>query len=131
MTYLPNIPVMFVMASGGVAGAEEAFEKLKSAFKSLRGRKFYGAYQQKLNIYRACVAVRDVDNPKALGIDQWVIPCGKYMRRKIMNWKDHLSEIGTITNGMAEENEGRIDYSRPIVEYYHSEEELILYLPIK
>jgi hypothetical protein len=131
MAFLKHIPVMYVMSTNSVAGAREAFAKLEDALKDLRGRKFYGTYHPKTRIYRACVALRDVDDPKYYGLEAWVIPGGRYAKLKFGPWKDRVDEIGPAVDQMAEEHDGRVDESRPTIEFYRSEKELILYLPIK
>ena len=128
---LPNIPVMYVLSTNSTAGAREAFEKLERAIKDLRGRKFYGTFHPKTRIYRACVAIKDVDNPKIYGLDTWVIPGGRYVKRKFKDWHARIDQIGPTVDEMHAENENRVDNSRPTVEYYRSEKELILYLPVR
>ena len=123
---LDDIPVMYIKAEGGTAGARQAFHKLESGLPSLRGRRFYGTYQA--GEYRACVALLPNDHPESLGFDTWVIPGGNYFREKMTDWNQRIPEIGKRFDAMAE----RIltDYSRPSIEFYRSQSEVHLLLPM-
>lgn len=123
---LEDIQVMFVRAEGGSEGAKEAFDKLESRLPSLRGRKFYGTYHA--GEYRACVALRPEDDPSAMGLDVWVIPGGRYVRAKVKDWSRRIPEIGKTFTALAEQYPA--DPSRPSIEYYRSQQELILHLPV-
>lgn len=123
---LDDIEVMCVVADGGPAGAQQAFDKLESKLTSLRGRRFYGTYHA--GEYRACVACRPNDKPEDLGLDTWVIPGGKYIREKMMNWTQRIPEIGETFTALSEQYPA--DPSRPSIEYYRSQSELHLFLPV-
>lgn len=120
---LEDIKVMCVVAIGGLEGIKDAWDKLEAPLPSLKGRKFYGTYLN--GEYRACVALDD-DDPATLGLD--TIPGGTYVRRKIQNWSERTSEIGETFAAMAAEYP--IDPTRPEIEFYRSQKELILYMPI-
>jgi hypothetical protein len=126
---LPDVPVMYVESVTGLAGAVEAFDRLEARFPSLRSRKFYGTWEPPAGPYRACVAVEPGDDAAALGLPTWIIPGGKYSRRKMMNWEDNPPEIGRTFQRMREECEP--DTSRPSIEFYRSQKELVLFLPVK
>ncbi len=81
---LPDTVVMFVAGKAGkpiAAQAPEAFKALEAKLPSLRGRKFYGVVLK--DEYRACVAVDSSDDPRALPHPTWILPGGKYIRRRI------------------------------------------------
>jgi hypothetical protein len=126
---LDDIAVMYVESTTGIAGAAKAFETLEAPFASLRGRKFYGSVMPPHGPYRACVAIEPTDDVTALGFQTWTIPGGKYCRAKLQNWEQHLPEIGTTFERMRSENER--DTSRPSIEFYRSQRELLLFLPVK
>ena len=126
---LPEVQVMYVESSAGLAGASEAFDRLEARFPSLKGRKFYGTFQPPAGPYRACTAIEPTDDATALGLKTSAIPGGKYARRKLLNWQTRMPEIGTAFQSMAKE--GERDSSRPSIEFYRSEKELILFLPMK
>ena len=126
---LPEVQVMYVESATGLAGAAEAFDRLEARFPSLKGRRFYGTFQPPAGPYRACTAIEPGDDAPSLGLKTWVIPGGKYSRRKLLKWQARIPEIGETFQSMAKE--GERDSSRPSVEYYRSEKELVLFLPMK
>lgn len=72
---LEDIPVTYVAAENGPAGAAEAFRLLESRLPSLKRRRFYGSVQA--GEYRACVRTTPGDQPDAMGLLTWVIPGGR------------------------------------------------------
>lgn len=124
---LSDIPVMFVSAEGGTKGAFEAFRRLEARLPSLHRRRFYGTFTG--DEYRACVALCPEDDPAELGLNVWAIPGGRYARRKMRDWSERTVEIGMAFRSMADEHE--FDRGRPSIEFYKSEKELILLLPVK
>jgi hypothetical protein len=126
---LPEVQVVYVESGTGIAGASEAFDRLESRFPSLKGRKFYGTFQRPSGPYRACTAIGPNDDVPALGLETWVIPGGKYSRRKLTDWQARIPEIGKAFQSMAKEAEP--DPNRPCVEFYRSGKELVMYFPVK
>lgn len=127
---LNDIEVMFVQSPNGPAGAGEAFNKLETRLASLKGRKFYGTYQYSTGEYRACVALENDLEPKQLGFEVSTIPGGKYAQEKLKDWHQYVDEIPVIFQKMSQEFQERIDSNRPSIEFYKSQKELILLLPI-
>ena len=76
-TILKEIKILYVKAEGGPSGGKEAFDRLEAKV-GLKGRKFYGTYHN--DEYRACVAMREDDNPSELGLETGSIPGGKYVK---------------------------------------------------
>lgn len=126
---LPDVPVMYVESASGFAGASEAFDRLEAKFPSLRGRKFYGTWQPPAGPYRACVAIEPGDDASALGLPTWTIPGGKFVRQKLTNWEENRPEIGRTFQRMREGCEP--EAGRPSIEFYRSQKELLLFLPVK
>jgi hypothetical protein len=125
---LEDIQVMYLRADEGPVGARAAFEKIEAKLPALRGRKFYGTYQG--GEYRACVAVLPDDDAGKLGLQTWVIPGGLYVREKMTDWASRLPEIGNAFVAMADREKARVDAARPSIEFYRSQRELILFLPV-
>jgi len=123
---LNDIEVMCVVAEAGPADAQQAFDKLESNLKSLKGRRFYGTYHA--GEYRACVALLPDDKPDALGLETYVIPGGKYIRKKMTQWTKRLPEIGNTFIAMSKQYP--TDPTRPSIEFYRSQSELLLFLPV-
>ncbi len=94
----------------------------------MRGRKFYGTYQG--GEYRASVALLPRDDARQLGLQTWVIPGGLYVREKMTDWASRLPEIGNTFMAMADREKSRVDTTRPSIEFYRSQRELILFLPV-
>ena len=123
---LEDVKVMFVVSANGPQGAAEAFDRLEARLPSLKGRKFYGTLLN--GEYRACVAIEAQDAPAAMGLPTWVIPGGAYARRKLPRWSERLPEIGETFRAMAAEFPA--DPARPNVEFYRSQQELLLFMAV-
>lgn len=123
---LPDTPVMCVVAEGGLSGIRRAWDRLEAPFETFAGRRFYGVRWGEE--YRACVALKDGDNPETFGLERWSIPGGAYVSAKIDDWPRYTHEIPRRFSDL--EAGADIDTSRPEIEYYRTERELILYLPI-
>lgn len=126
---LEPIQVMYVESGSGIAGSAEAFSKLEKPLPTLKGRKFYGTYDCENGIYRACIKLEiENDKPKEWGFKITNIPGGKYVKDKIMDWVGKENLIGKIFTKLSKNN--LVDESRPSIEFYRSQRELILYLPV-
>lgn len=128
---LNDIPVMYLVAEGGTAGARDAFKRLEGKLPSLRGRKFYGTFQPVTGEYRACVALEPGDEPDRMGLTRGVIPGGLYAREKMKDWMSRIDDIGRTFTALSERQRDRVDTTRPSVEFYRSQNDLILLLPIR
>ncbi len=77
-----EIHVMFVRTSDEPIEIRRGWERLE-ALVSLRGRKFFGAFDASTREYRACVQVREDDDPAALGLESGTLPGGRYLRARL------------------------------------------------
>lgn len=124
---LSDIPVLYVTSPTGPQGAEDAFKKLENAINwQLKGRRFYGTMTG--DEYRACLAIKDKNEPELLGFPTWTIPGGKYAKAKIKDWIHHIPEIASTFNQLRKQYNH--DTTRPAIEYYESMKELNIFLPI-
>jgi len=126
---LPDTPVMFVAGQAGKSIAEQApraFEALEARLPSLKGRKFYGVVRGEE--YRACVAIDPSDDPGSLPHPTWIIPGGKYVRRRILNWEQHPDLIGPTIQALLRRPD--VDTSRSCLEHYRSQRELLVMVPV-
>ncbi len=123
---LKNVKVMYVTADS-MEKIKDAFNKLEAAMPSMKGRKFYGTFYK--GVYKACAAVRDDDDPSAIGLPTETIPGGKYVSGKMDNWQEQIGNIGNWFMDMTKKVNW--DESRPSIEFYRSMTELIMYLPVK
>jgi hypothetical protein len=121
--------VMFVAGDRGKPISEQApvaFDKLEGKLIRLKGRRFYGVVVDEE--YRACVAIRPDDNLDNLPGQTWVIPGGKFARRRLFHWEQQRHRIGPTMVQMRERTD--FDSSRYCIEYYRSQRELLLMAPI-
>ncbi|MDA4128947.1 MAG: GyrI-like domain-containing protein [Thaumarchaeota archaeon] len=124
---LEDIPVMFVRSRSGPKGAREAFDTLESRLANLKGRRFYGTFLN--GEYCACVARISTDEPATAKLEEGTIPGGVYARRKIDDWESKVPRLALMFEEMASQNP--VDVTRPSVEFYRSQKELILLLPVR
>jgi hypothetical protein len=125
-----DTPVMYVAGETGKPIAEQApkaFKQLEAKLFSLKGKKFYGAVLG--DEYRACVAIDPNDDPLSLPHPTWTLPGGKYVRRRIPNWEQHLDLIGPTCETLRRRSD--FDPSRPTIEYYRSQKELLVMVPVQ
>jgi len=127
-TVLDPIEVMSVKAVGGTKGAKGAFDLLESKLPSIRGRRFYGTYNPWTEEYRACVVKIQGDDASRIGLEEWTIPGGAYLTRKVDDWPSKMAELPKMFDELAAGQ--KVDTSRQSLEFYRSDRELVLYLPI-
>ena len=130
---IKDISVARAKSDDGPQGARRAFNALESKMETLRGRKMYGAFYKIAGDYFACVGL-DAEYPDDMGFEKGVIPGGLYARRKIADWEKHVSDIWPAFENMSQEMGElgyEVDIERPSVEFYRSQRELFLMLPIK
>ena len=129
ITQLEAIKTMYVVSENGLAGSKKAFETLEKPLSTLKGRKFYGLYYPQTDTYLACTRlIIETDQPKLWGFKIMEIPGGKYLQAKIKDWERNTKRIGETFSQMAQDNQ--VDPDRPSIEFYRSQKELILYLPV-
>jgi hypothetical protein len=105
--------------------APVAFRTLEASLPTLHRRRFFAALVGPE--YRACVATEDGNADPALS--RWVIPGGRYARRKI---RDYHAQVSAIGKNFAEMR-CRTDYdpSRPCVEVYRSQHDMYVMVPVR
>jgi hypothetical protein len=128
---MPSIPVLYVAGERGKPISQQAsaaFRRLEERLASLRGRKFYGVVVG--DEYRACVAVAPDDyDTAAMPLSSWTLPGGKYARHKIGDWEKHRDRIGPAIGALRHRPD--FDPTRPCIEYYRSQRELLLQIPVR
>lgn len=124
-----DISVMYVAGDPARPISEQAtivFDRLEAKLATLKGRRFYGVVLD--GAYRACVATRPDDDPDDLPHPTWSIPGGRYVRQKLANWEQHRHLIGPSMMRLRERTD--YDASPMCIEYYRSQRELLLMVPI-
>jgi len=127
---VPDTRVMYVAGEAGKPIAEQApkpFKELEAKLASLNGRKFYGVVLG--HEYRACVSIDPNDDPLALPHPTWVLPGGRYVRRRLSDWENNLHLIGPTFETLCRRSD--FDPSRPCIEYYRSQKELLVMVPVR
>jgi hypothetical protein len=119
---------MCVKAAGGTEGASQAFKTLESKLPTLKGRRFFGTFNPFMGEYRACVQAVEGENAESMGLETWTIPGGKYAKQKVPDWNSKLHELPRIFDDLAKGQS--VDKTRPSIEHYRSQDELIIYLPL-
>lgn len=123
--------LMCLESPNGPQNAAKTFEKLESRLGSLRGRKFYGLFKEEngRETYLACTRAEEGEDPERPGFISILLPIGKYDREKLADWENNIEKIPLVFREMRERN--IVDESRFSVEFYRSQKELFLMLPIK
>jgi GyrI-like small molecule binding protein len=122
-----EIAVQFVRAPDGMPGIRRAWDELE-AVVDLHGRHFYGAYDPVADDYRACVEVREGDDP-APGLESGTLPGGRYLCARLRGEPPGVYErIGPTFDEMTQR--AKPDETRPSLEHYRRRDEIELLLPI-
>jgi predicted transcriptional regulator YdeE len=124
-----DVSVMFKRVADEQVAISRAMADLEKAIGSLRGRKFYGAFDTDGGEYRVCVELRDGDEADALGLEVGTLPGGRYARvRLIGEPPDVYRLIGPTFERLAERSDR--DRDRPGIEFYRSRDVIDLLLPV-
>ena len=128
---LQEISVLRVKADMKGKGPSTAFNLLESKLLTLKGRKFYGTFRFTPGgeEYYACAVRIDSDDPERMQLEAGAIPGGWYARGKLMDWEKNLSKLPGLFEEMARTHD--VDPERPSLEYYRSQAEMHLFLPVK
>lgn len=126
-----DTPVAFIKVHG-TEHAAKAFDQLESKMSSLKGKKFFGIFNKEAGDYFACVQL-DENQPDAMGFETRTIPGGRYARTTIHDWPGKEQTIGPTFDLLKKESKEsghEIDSARPDIEFYRSQKELLLLVPI-
>ena len=119
---------MFVRTEDEPTEIGRGWERLE-AVVGLRGRTFFGAFDPSTREYRACVQVREGEDPAALGLESGTLPGGRYLRARLRGEPPEVYDrIAPTFAAMVER--ARPDATRPSIEFYRRRNEIDLLLPI-
>lgn len=126
-----ELPVLRVKADMQGAGPSAAFSTLEATLPSLRGRHFYGSFEElpEGERYYACVERVPSDPPPTAPVEEGRIAGGLYVRRKIEEWEGKLATLASHFRELHQTFDP--DSSRPSLEFYRSDSELHLLLPVR
>ena len=129
---LAPIPVLRVLADLNAGGPASAMARLEAKLPSIKGRKFYGTFRPTPagEEYFACVARVDSDDPIRMGLDVGEIPGGWYARRKITDWSKDLGQLARQFTEMIRILGENVDTGRPEIEFYRSQTEMFVLVPV-
>src|SRR5438128_7904018 len=120
---------MFVRAVDEPDAIRLAWERLEARIGALRGRKFLGAFDVATAEYRACVQIRDQDDPAAFGLQSATLPGGTYLRTRLPGEPPAVYEqSGSSFAALAEA--GIPKETRPSIEFYRRRDEVDRLLPV-
>ena len=121
--------VMFVRVADEQQAITRAWAELEDRVGSLRGLKFYGAFDAERHEYRACVQLRDDDGPDALGLETWTLHGGRYARVRLEGEPPAVyGLIAPTFETLAKRSDS--DPERPGIEFYRRRDVIDLLLPI-
>jgi hypothetical protein len=126
-----ELNLMCLKSLKGPLTAEQTFDLLENNLSTLKKKKFYGLSRLENNelTYLACVKIEDGDNIHAPGLFELNVPRGNYIRERIAEWMENLGQIPFIIDKVSADN--LVDPEKYIIEFYRSEKELVLLIPIK
>lgn len=78
-----DVRVMFKRTTDAQEAITRTWAEVEHAVGSLRGRKFYGVFDPDAGEYRACVQWREGDNAAVIGLEDGVLPGGRYARERL------------------------------------------------
>jgi hypothetical protein len=128
---IPNILLIVCRAAADRPDEiKAAWHTLESKLSTLKGRKFYGLSYSNASesAYYAGVAPLHAEEGAALGFPSLLLQGGKYARVKLMDWPNHTEEIPPIFDQL--ERAVSRDPTRPSLEFYRSQSELHLLVPL-
>ncbi len=126
----PALRLISAKAATFPEGTKDAFAAIESRLVTLRGRRMYGlvfSTQDGLE-YHAGLVPESESEEQQFGFPIIEIPAGLCVRTKLLDWSEHTDQIGPLIGQMIAQF--GIDPSRPTIEYYRSQRELHLLVPI-
>lgn len=126
---LKDMPALSRDVALDIATVQAAWQDFENAFDSLRGRKMMGLVYSHERVYRLSSVRLDRDGSIPLGLDETVIPGGRYLRLRLRG--DAPAIYGSIAD-VFEVLFQRADHDplRPHMEYYRREGEVDCLVPI-
>ncbi len=92
---------MFKRVADDPAAITRGWSELEEALGSLRGRKFYGAFDATIREYRVCVEIRKGDLPDELGLEQLPPVVQEVLRQAVRSSRRHSPFLRKRTGRMS------------------------------
>jgi GyrI-like small molecule binding domain len=124
-----EVAVMFKRVADEQTAINRGWVEVEEAIGSLRGRKFYGAFDEASAEYRVCVQLRESDQPAALGLETGTLPGGRYAQVRLQGEPPAVyALIGPAFETLAKRADR--DPGRPGIEFYRRRDVIDLLLPV-
>jgi hypothetical protein len=124
------IPVMFKRTTEEQAAITRTWAEVEAAVGSLKGRKFYGAFDPATREYWVCVQSREDDDPDQLGLEEGMLPGGRYARERLEGDPPDVYRLIKPTFDRLAKQRSDEDPSRPSIELYRRHDVIDLLLPV-
>jgi hypothetical protein len=124
-----EVAVMFKRVSDEQTAISRGWADMEEAVGSLRGRKFYGVFDEPQGEYRVCVQVRGGDDAAALGLETGILPGGRYAHVRLQGDPPAVYGLIAPTFESLATRPDR-DPSRPEIEFYRRHDVIDLLLPV-
>ena len=125
-----EISVMFRRSTDDQEAITRTWAEVEAAVGSLRGRKFYGAFDMMTSEYWVCVQLQEGDDPVALGLEEGTLPGGRYARERLEGDPPAVYGLIKPTFDRLAEQRSDEDLSRPSIEFYRRGDVIDLLLPV-
>jgi hypothetical protein len=123
-----EIPVMFLAVKDLSDEIGRGWDRLESALGSIRGRRFFGAFDDS-GVYRCGVQMREDDAPEDLGLSSGVIAGGSFLRATVLGSQPAAYALLTPTFEALQQAAPR-DRTRPTLEYYRRHDRIDVLMPV-
>ena len=125
-----EISVMFRRTTDDQEAITRTWAEVEAAVGSLRGRKFYEAFDTMTSEYWVCVQLQERDDPVALGLEEGTLPGGRYARERLEGDPPAVYGLIKPTFDRLAEQRSDEDLSRPSIEFYRRHDVIDLLLPV-
>ena len=125
-----EICVMFRRTTDDQEAITCTWAEVEAAVGSLRGRKFYGAFDLTTGEYWVCAQLQEGDDPGALGLEEGTLPGGRYARERLEGDPPAVYGLIKPTFDRLAEQRSDEDRSRPSIEFYRRHDLIDLLLPV-
>jgi hypothetical protein len=122
------VEVMLVRVADELPEIQRAWAEFETAV-GLRGRKFFGAFDQATGTYSVCAVLRAGDDPAAFGAERGTVPGGRYACVRLHGEPPEVyDQIGPTAQRLAQRRDA--DRTRPTLEYYRRHDVIDILVPI-
>jgi hypothetical protein len=124
-----DVHVMFRRTSDEQEAITRTWAEVEALIGSLRGRKFYGVFDFATKEYRVCVQRQEGDDAVALGLEEGVIPGGRYVRERL---EGEPPAVYRLIQPAMERLAARPDRdpTRPDIEFYRRHDVIDVLVPV-